>query len=200
MTRRSAIALAALLQALACSSKETHGPYASKDCTGSSCASAATVAGGGGGASGAGGSAVRDSGIAVVPDANTAAGFTQCTADPTTHTTLCIASTLCPGLQVDPAVFPGCGYVSTASSPTIGCLCNGNQLCPVGIGLTCPGLTARLAPPHTVAEICLQLSTGNCQDLGATLPTGSGGAVAQCDQGCALRCNGAAPCIRACGC
>jgi hypothetical protein len=177
MTRRSVVALAALLQTLGCSAKESRGQYASQDCTGTNCTAAAAVAGGGGGAGGTRGTARADSGTSVAPDA-AATGFSQCTPDPTTHLTLCLASAACPGVEVNPANFPNCGYVSGAPALTVACLCNGNQLCPVGVGMTCLGLTTHLAPPSTVADICLQLSTGNCTNLGVVTGAGTGGGAA----------------------
>jgi hypothetical protein len=138
-----------------------------------------TDAGAQGGTGGAGGSA----GITCVPD-------------PTSGVTLCLGSTACPDAVLDPKALPGCGFKTVTPSFDLECVCNGNQLCPIGVAATCAELP-QLLKKVTVAEVCSQT---NCKEVGPGGPSGTGGKTSTCDPACSADCAGDPLCKQSCGC
>jgi hypothetical protein len=176
----------------ACSKSTSRSPYASEDCEGSAC-SAVTGKGGGG---------VRtDAGASLgATDASLSSNSQNggCFTDVSTGVTLCATSALCPGVDIDPANFPNCGFVPGATVEA-GCLCPpGTELCPIGVGTSCTNLTTNLANANGISGICNQVSTNTCRDLTAQ-PSGSGGASG-CNQDCLSQCSGSPGCAQLCGC
>jgi hypothetical protein len=131
----------------------------------------------------------------------------DCGTDTTSGVTLCVGSSVCPNDEINPNDFPNCGFRTTSPSFDLECLCDGNQLCPIGIASTCADV-ATLVTNRTVADICNQIGAGTCIEVGGGTPTtttttgtgGQTGASATCDTSCASDCANVPTCLIACGC
>lgn len=123
----------------------------------------------------------------------------NCGPDPVSGVTLCTGTTACPDTAIDPNALPGCGFKTVVPSFDLECVCNGNQLCPIGVAATCDELP-KLLLRRTVAEVCSQVGTASCKEVGAGPSTGSGGKSSTCDPRCSADCAGAPLCLRGCGC
>ncbi len=143
------------------------------------------------------------SGTTGTPATTTPTGV-DCGQDPTSGVTLCVGSSVCPSDEINPDDYPGCGFRTISPSFDLECLCDGNELCPIGIAATC-GDIATLLNGRTVADICNQIGSGTCLEVGSptTATTGTGGqpgASSTCDTDCASDCANAPTCLTACGC
>jgi hypothetical protein len=124
---------------------------------------------------------------------------TNCTTDPQSGITLCEQIANCPGVDVDPGAFPGCGFRLMASSVyDMECDC-GDSLCPIGTPVNCATALQLLDQEASSLNVCQQVSEGTCLSLfgdgGATSTSSSG-----CDKACESQCAGDPNCIQLCGC
>jgi hypothetical protein len=120
---------------------------------------------------------------------------TNCFEDLRTQTVLCELIDTCPGVGVDPGVFPNCGFRMHASSPLdLECLC-GDAVCPVGVPTNCDEARQLLAAQSALV-ICQQQAEGRCVQLVAA-PLEAGGT---CDKTCRSECAGVPSCLQLCGC
>jgi hypothetical protein len=120
----------------------------------------------------------------------------DCGTDPETSATLCLGSTLCPGLLVDNTVFPGCGFRVQGSAVDIECSCSG-FLCPLGAA-TCADAHTKLMN-ESYGVVCSQLGSGTCAQ-GRPAPASSSSSGSTCDTTCESECAGEPSCIQLCGC
>jgi hypothetical protein len=122
---------------------------------------------------------------------------TACTDDPQTQVTLCEATSLCPGVVVDPGALPNCGFqLHPGSVLDLECLC-GTALCPIGVPQTCAQATQLLAS-QTSLVVCQQVSNATCIELAPAAT--DAGAASSCDKQCETECSGEPDCIQLCGC
>ena len=120
-----------------------------------------------------------------------------CVNDPQTQVTLCEATSLCPGVVVDPGALPNCGFQLHAGTVLdLECLC-GDALCPIGVPPTC-AQAAQLLVMQSSIVVCQEVSSGNCVGLAA--PGADAGASNSCDKQCETECAGEPNCIQLCGC
>jgi hypothetical protein len=120
----------------------------------------------------------------------------DCGTDPNTSATLCLGSTVCPGLLIDTQVFPGCGFRVQGSAVDIECSCSG-FLCPLGAATCADAQTKLMAESYGV--VCNQLGAGSCaQGTPAAASASSSGGT--CDTTCESECAGEPTCIQLCGC
>ncbi|HEY5242143.1 MAG TPA: hypothetical protein VIJ22_11780 [Polyangiaceae bacterium] len=124
---------------------------------------------------------------------------TNCTTDPQSGITLCEQIANCPGVDVDPGAFPGCGFRLYASSTfDLECGC-GDALCPIGTPVSCATALQLLDQEGSSLNVCQQLDEGTCLSLigdgGASSANSSG-----CDKACEAQCAGDPNCIQLCGC
>ena len=126
------------------------------------------------------------------PEAAAAAAGSNCRHDPVSGVVLCMGIGLCPGLAVDPDLYPDCGFRAPSSSIDIECVC-GDLLCPVGTALDCVQAQELLALQSEIST-CTQSSEGRCAPRSAVKP-GNG-----CDGSCAGDCAGDPTCLALCGC
>jgi len=127
----------------------------------------------------------------------------ECGTDSQTQITLCEQTSLCPGVTVDLGALPSCGFrIHPGSVIDLECLCNGDQLCPIGIPDTCDQAT-QLLSSQTALVVCEQVSDGRCVQVGASdagsTPNPSA-AASNCDKQCESECAGEPDCIQLCGC
>jgi hypothetical protein len=142
-----------------------------------------------------------DTGTVTQPGSPTGTG---CAPDPTTGITLCTGTTECPGVMVDPAVFPECGFYGDAFD--LECVCAG-YLCPMGVATSCSSAAALLQTANEAA-VCGEISSSVCTLItgpgtgGSSGAGGSGAADAGsgCDKACEAMCAGEPDCIQGCGC
>lgn len=124
----------------------------------------------------------------------------QCGKDPVSGVTLCSGTTACPDAVLDSKEFSGCGYRTVVPSFDLECVCNGNELCPIGVAATCDDV-ATLLGRRTLADICNQAGTGACKEVAASPGGGAGGnAASSCDRICLSECAGSPLCAQSCGC
>ena len=124
---------------------------------------------------------------------------TNCTTDPQSGITLCEQIANCPGVDVDPGAFPGCGFRLKASSTyDLECGC-GDSLCPIGVPTSCATALSLLNQATSSLTVCEQVDNGTCTPL-----QGDGGASSSssssCDKSCEAQCGGDPNCIPLCGC
>ncbi len=182
-----------LVAALACSSTPEHSPYAANDCTG---ACQTEVGAGGPSGDGGSGSVFTDGGTFVPEDAGT---FSQCTTDPTTGGTTCLASLLCPSVTIDAVAYAGCGYLPGATLD-VECVC-GNFLCPITVGTSCTQLTEALTNNVSSQDFCDQAAQVSGSACRTAVATGAGGGGSTtCDQTCLAACGTGPNCDNLCGC
>ena len=139
-------------------------------------------------------SSSTDAGASVAPGVS-------CAADPTSGVTLCVGTNRCPGVSMDPNALPNCGFKTVVPSYDLECVCNGTELCPIGVASSCAEITTLLSN-RTAADVCNQAGTGVCKDLTSGTTTGAAGSTSStCDTGCRAECAGSAACIaQVCGC
>jgi hypothetical protein len=134
-------------------------------------------------------------------DTTTPAGA-ECGTDSQTQITLCEQTSLCPGVTVDPGALPSCGFrIHAGSVIDLECLCDGDQLCPIGVPDTCAEAT-QLLTSQTSLVVCEQASDGRCVQVGsdAGSPPNPSAAASNCDKQCESECAGEPDCIQLCGC
>jgi len=120
--------------------------------------------------------------------------------------TLCSGTTECPGVEVDPAVFPGCGFYISGNALDLECLC-ATYLCPMGLAPTCTAASALLKSTNE-GSVCAAVSTNGCSQVPTTGGTGAGGTAGSgaadagsgCDKSCEAMCAGEPDCVQLCGC
>ena len=145
---------------------------------------------------GTGGQATSD---ASADSASDAAGTPEqtgsaCVRDVQTGIVLCEQINLCPGVVVDPALYPNCGFRPNAGSALdLECLC-GESLCPIGAAASCAS-AAQLLEAQSSLVVCVQESEGLCVSLAGGSTSGS----SPCES-CAQQCGGTPACFQACGC
>ena len=194
--RRFAVLASALAigGSVACSSKDTHPPGTPDECT-SNCDKGPFGAKAGG-TPGTGGT-TGDSGTNA-NDGSLASGL-GCSTDPNFGVTLCQASLLCKGVQIDStALGTFCGFTpggGVTGAPDVECICNGTLLCPLASAASCaslPGLLSQQMPGGLCAS-----PSGQCVDLQTLGTKNDGGA---CSPTCLQACGNSPVCITACRC
>lgn len=111
-----------------------------------------------------------------------------------TQASLCEQISTCPGVDVDPGVFPDCGFrIQSGSTLDLECLCN-TALCPVGVATSCAE-AAQLLAAQNEFSVCEQEAEGRCVEQGTPTTTSS-----SCDKTCESECAGDPSCIQLCGC
>jgi hypothetical protein len=122
-----------------------------------------------------------------------------CTTDPQSGITLCEQISNCPGVDVDPGAFPGCGFrLRGGSLYDLECGC-GDSLCPIGVPSSCTTALELLDQQQSSIVVCEQVSQGTCLPLagdGGAAGTGTG----SCDRQCESECGEDPNCIQLCGC
>jgi hypothetical protein len=156
------------------------------------------------GGEGDGGTAAASSdGGTAATDATSGSMGTNCGTDPQTGVVLCLGSSACPNLMVDTSAFPSCGFHQGGSSPLdLECLCNGTELCPIGVPTTCAEATQLLSQQQSALQVCQQVSNGGClslEDAGSGSGGGTTGLSAAC-QTCVSGCGSTPACYQSCGC
>ncbi len=127
--------------------------------------------------------------------ANAAATGTNCGVDPGSGVSLCLGSSSCPGLRVDPAQFPGCGYRISGTTIDLECLC-GEALCPMGSAASCLDAKALLTEQSALG-VCAAVADGRCETVE---PIHSDSNNSTCDKNCRSHCSGDPNCFTLCGC
>ncbi len=124
-----------------------------------------------------------------------AATGTNCGQDPTGQVLLCEQIDVCPGLSVDPSVFPNCGFrLDGTSAIDIECDCS-DSLCPVGAPQNCTQ-AAQLLSAQTGFAVCEQVAEGRCVSLAPP----DAGTQSTCTSECQAECAGEPGCLTLCGC
>ena len=144
-----------------------------------------------GGASGGSAGSSADAGV-------TPATGTNCGVDPASGIALCLGSTSCPTVLVDPDQFPGCGYRIAGRVIDLECLCN-DSLCPMGSAASCADAKALLAD-QSAQGVCAGIAEGRCTVVGKSAATTNGNSSSSCDKNCRAECAGDPACITLCGC
>lgn len=131
-----------------------------------------------------------------------------CGTDPTTGVTLCLATSLCPDVSVNPSNFPECGFRINGDILDLECLCSG-YLCPMGATSTCAQASQILAQQNE-GSVCNAVTDNACAQLtSASATVGSSsvgtedagsGTGSGCDPVCESDCAGEPDCIQLCGC
>ncbi len=130
-------------------------------------------------------------------DAGAEAGLegTSCGIESGSQTELCRATSACPGVTVDSATFPHCGFRIRGTQADLVCGC-GTFLCSMGTVNGC-GDAAKLLMVQTEYGVCSQISEDRCTesavDAAASNPS-------PCDQACLAECGGGAACAALCHC
>jgi len=126
-----------------------------------------------------------------------ATGGTNCQQDALTGVILCEQNDVCPGVGVDPATLPHCGFELHAGAVLdLECLCS-DALCPIGVPPTCDQAKQLLAG-QTELLVCQQVAEGRCVQL-ANHDAGTN-ANSDCLKRCQSDCAGVPGCIQLCGC
>jgi hypothetical protein len=123
----------------------------------------------------------------------------SCGTDEETGVRLCLGTTECKDVQLDPDAFPGCGLRTTHGSYDVECVCNASSLCPVGIASSCDEIEGLFAH-KSLTDICNQAGDGMCTEVGRAGRTPSRSTPSTCDGVCAADCAGSPACMAACGC
>jgi hypothetical protein len=149
----------------------------------------------GGGGSSSSGRSGGDAGSGSSGSKGATSG-TNCTTDPQSQITLCEQIANCPGVEVDPGAYPGCGFrLNAASLYDLECAC-GDSLCPIGVPTSCADAQQLLDQEQSSILVCQQTSEGTCLPL----PTSGSGTQSSCDKQCESECAGDPNCIQMCGC
>lgn len=122
---------------------------------------------------------------------------TGCIEDAPSRVELCAALDVCPGVAFDRDALPDCGFrLNSGGVFDLECLCNGNELCPVGVASSCDQ-AKRLLSSQSATLVCRQVAEGRCVSL---VTPDAGGGASICDKQCAGQCGGDPSCIQGCGC
>lgn len=155
--------------------------------------------------SGTGGTSGSDAGTTSSGDSSTGSTGVNCGADPETGVTLCLGTSACPNMSIDTSAFPNCGFRPGGSGFDVECICNGAELCPVGVPTSCDEVTQLLTQQQSALQVCQQVATGGCLgiDAGSGAGSSSGGSTTglstEC-QTCVSGCGGTPACYQSCGC
>jgi hypothetical protein len=151
-----------------------------------------------------GGVTYASSGGATASAASSGAGGgatsgTGCVTDPQSGITLCEQISNCPGVDVDPGAFPGCGFrMNAASLYDLECGC-GDSLCPIGVPSSCATALQLLDQQESSLVVCQEVDQGTCLPLAVDAGTAATGS-SSCDKQCASECAGEPSCLQLCGC
>jgi hypothetical protein len=132
-----------------------------------------------------------------------------CATDPQSQITLCEESSVCPTIDVNQGILPGCGFrLRPGAVIDLECMC-ADSLCPIGVADTCDE-ALQLLGSQTSLSVCQQASDSRCVPLAAsdagTTATGTGATTpattttSTCDKQCESECAGEPDCIQLCGC
>ena len=149
---------------------------------------------------GGAGQADTDAAADSAPDATGSAQpmGAGCVEDPQTGIVLCQQISLCPGVVVDPGLYPSCGFrLNGGSALDLECMCE-DSLCPIGVATSCAS-AEQLLEAQSSLVVCLQENEGRCVSLaggGGSAGNPEGSACASCAQ----QCGGTPACFQACGC
>jgi hypothetical protein len=135
---------------------------------------------------------------------------TGCTTDPASQITLCEESSICPNIDVDQGILPGCGFrLRPGGVIDLECLC-ADSLCPIGVADSCDQALTLLMAQTSALGVCQEVSDGHCvqitaSDAGTSTGTTSTttttpAAASSCDKPCESECAGEPDCIQLCGC
>jgi hypothetical protein len=83
------------------------------------------------------------------------------------------------------------------------CICNGTELCPIGVPTTCTEATQLLTQQQSAVQVCEQVSTGGCislQDSGSGSGSGGTSTLSSACQTCVSGCGSTPACYQSCGC
>ncbi|HEY4104103.1 MAG TPA: hypothetical protein VGM44_09435 [Polyangiaceae bacterium] len=131
-------------------------------------------------------------------DAGVTATGTSCGTDPGSGITLCLGSSACPAVLVDPDQLPGCGYRISGNVIDLECLCD-DSLCPVGSAASCADAKA-LLQDQTSQGVCAQVADGKCTTVSQTPASAGSNTASNCDKDCRDECSGDPGCLTLCGC
>jgi hypothetical protein len=153
----------------------------------------------------AGATATSDSGTTTTADSSVTSTGVSCGTDPATGVTLCLGTSACPNASIDTSAFPNCGFHPVGNSAfDLECLCDGNELCPIGVPNSCNDVATLLMQQQSALQVCEQVSTGGCLglDAGGGSGSSSGGTttLSSACQTCISGCGGTPSCYQACGC
>jgi hypothetical protein len=111
-----------------------------------------------------------------------------------TGVTLCAAVSACPSYELDPRLFPHCGFRIAGSALDLECYCTG-ILCPIGVATSCADV-ATLVRDQTEDTVCAEEGLGLCTSLAGSTTGGTG----SCNPTCTDGCGNTPACRQACGC
>jgi hypothetical protein len=150
-----------------------------------------------------------DAGTTSSGDSSVTSTGVSCGTDQATGVTLCLGTTACPNATLDTSAFPNCGFHPQGNSAfDLECLCDGNELCPIGVPNSCDDVATLLMQQQSALQVCEQVSTGGCLGLDAGGGSGSGSGsssggsttLSSACQTCISGCGGTPSCYQACGC
>jgi hypothetical protein len=118
-----------------------------------------------------------------------------CGTDPETGLTLCLATSLCPGVVVDPQALPDCGFRLHGGAVDLVCACY-DSICSMGAFATC-AQAAQLLETQSQGTVCAQVAEERCVTVA---PPGEAPGGDSCDRQCIQECGGGAGCAQVCGC
>lgn len=124
-----------------------------------------------------------------------------CGVERETGAVLCAGVSVCPGLLVDQAIYPGCGFRANGTTFDMQCACQ-DVLCPIGTPNTCTQAKALLDNQNRIL-VCGQVNEGRCiSGTKAPKPSASGTNTRGCDAQCMADCAraGVGSCELLCGC
>ncbi len=153
------------------------------------------------GSSGANGGGGTPPAGSATSGSDTSTGGVSCATDSQTGVTLCEGVSFCPGVAVDPSVFPGCGFrLRSSAELDLECLCNGVSLCPIGVPTTCAEALQLLDASSRAGgllAVCQAVDQGGCLDVGVDAGPSPSSA---CDPACESQCQSDPGCVSLCGC
>lgn len=156
------------------------------------CGNTSVGTGSGSGAAGDGGSGAASASVKGL----------GCGVERETGALLCAGVSVCPGLLVDQAIYPGCGFRANGSTFDLQCACQ-DVLCPIGTPNTCTQAKALLENQNRII-VCGQVNEGRCiSGTKAPKPSASSGTNTRgCDAQCMADCAraGVGSCELLCGC
>jgi hypothetical protein len=147
--------------------------------------------GAGSASAGAAGTSSSDGGLPPASGVN-------CGVDPSSGISLCLGTSSCPTVLVDPDQFPGCGYRIAGNVIDLECLCN-DSLCPMGSAASCADAKALLAD-QSAQGVCAGIAEGRCSAVSQSSTNSNGNTSSSCDKNCRAECAGDPGCIILCGC
>jgi|CZKU01.1.fsa_nt_gi hypothetical protein len=142
--------------------------------------------------------------------ANSVPSGAGCTTDSASQITLCEESSVCPMIDVDQSILPGCGFrLRPGAVIDLECMC-ADSLCPIGVADSCDQALQLLTSETSALGVCQEASNGHCvqvtaSDAGTTTGTAAttttpAATPSTCDKQCESECAGEPDCIQLCGC